>query len=649
MQAAGIRFGGYRLDSVTRQLFGPGGEPVALTGRAFDVLAHLVAHRDRVVGREELLSSVWAGRVVEENNLTQAIAALRRAFGTDANDRRFVLTVTGRGYRFVAPVDAEEEVGALPAAVAAGAPPSNTPRPRPHAEPWARGWGRGIAATALVLLALAAVLAWRRGLQPPPEAPAIQPARLAVLPFRAIGAAQNDELLELGLAETLITRLGHVRDLHVLSLGAVEPFVGKVVDPVRTGHSLGADYVVEGSTQRMGNSVRVNARLLSLRDGRSLWTGTFDAHPERVFTLQDTLAKAVYGALSLRPPSTVAYRSPCDGGDALAYRDYLHGRHLMFRPDPVRLPMALAAFDQALARDPACARAWAGKAFAYRSLAMVGDQQPGLAFNRARAAVQQALRIDPGSAEAHASKGVIEFWSDWDWAAAEASLRHAIALDPNLAEAHYALAHLLHNIGRNEEGLPHARRAALLNPLSPVINAIGASFLVTQGQLDEAERRLDAVLQLDPDFWTAQFWKSRVRARRGDTAGAIASMERAAAACRRCSHAVAGLAWLRGQSGDERAAAALLGEMQARAAHGYFPATRLALAYQGMGRTEDALAALERAYAERDLYLTFLLVDDRLAGLRDEPRFLALAARLRLPAGDARHPAMSPAQPTMGG
>ena len=286
--------------------------------------------------------------------------------------------------------------------------------------------------------------------------------------------------------------------------------------------------------------------------------------------------------------------------------------------------------------SPAWKSAWAGIAFAHRSLAMTADAEPRLVFPQARAAVDRALRIDPDSAEAHASKGVIEFWYDWDWKAAEASLRRAIALNDNLSEAHYALAHLLHNIGRNHEGLPHALRAAELDPVSPIINTIVASFLISAGRADEAAVRIDGVLQTDPDFWTALLWRSLLRAGRGDEAGALADMTRAAQACRRCSHGLASLAWLHAQRGDRAAAERLLTEMQRRDAQGYFPATRLALAQEALGRRNEALALLERSHAERDLYLTFLLVDPRLRRMGSEPRYQALQRRMGLvPSGAA--------------
>ncbi len=632
-----MEFSGFRLDPVTRQLSGADGVAVPLTGRAFDVLEFLMLHRDRVVGREELFLAVWRGRVVEENNLSQAIATLRRAFGTDAGDHAFVLTVPGRGYRFVAPVHAIDDE--LPIAGLASAAPGAPEEAGTWRRPPLQRVVLGLAAVALLLAAWAVLV--RRDI-PAVQANAVSgiPARVMVLPFRPIGAPSNDAILELGMADTLITRLGDAPDIQVLSLDSVERFVGKDVEAVQAGQSLGVDYVVQGSTQRRGALIRVNAHLISLRDGKRVWTGTFDTPPDQVFTLQDDLSRAILQALSVRSLDAGPYRSPCDGADALAYRDYLRGRHLVSRPDPMGLPKAVAWFDRAIARDPKCARAWAGKAFAYRSMAMVSDRPPAQAFSLARDSVANALRIDPASAEAYVSLGVIQFWYDWDWVAAETSLRKAIALDPNLAEAHYALAHLLHNIGRNEEGLAHARRAMSLNPLSPLINTIASSFLATAGEVQEASRRIEGVLELDPGFWVALYWKAQLDARNGDMAGAVATMTRANEACRRCSHGLAGVAWLKARSGDEAGARALLREMQDRDGKGYFPATRLAVAYEGLGEREHALAALERAYDEHDLYLTFLLVDARLAAMGDEPRFIALKARMSL--GATRGTALAP-------
>ncbi|MCW5580116.1 MAG: winged helix-turn-helix domain-containing protein [Luteimonas sp.] len=536
-----LRFAGFQLDTVSRELTAADGTVVALAAKAFEVLVHLIEHRDRVVGKDELLAVVWAGRVVEENSLTQAVSTLRRAFGAGAGDHRYILTVPGRGYRFVA---ALEDAGAGAAAVDAIAPRPDADdaplgmRERPRRWPWPL-W---VALVLAVALFAGTALRDRSTRSAAPASAGSPPPTLVVLPFEAIGGDSPDRIdvmLGLGMAETLITRLSHSTSLRVLPLGSVQAFSGGHVDPLRAGMSLGADYVVSGSAQRHGESIRVNARLLSLPDGRTVWAGTFDETPAGVFTLQDALAEGMSAALALPYTATAGHRSPCDGSDAQAYRAYLRGRHLMFRPDRFQLPKAIIAFGEAIDLDPLCARAWAGMAFAYRSLAITADADPREAFAQARAAVDRALAIDPASAEAYATKGVIEFWHDWDWAAAEASLRHAIALDANLSEAHYALAHLLNNLERHDEAEPYARNATLLDPLSPVINAVVASFFINSGKFDEAERRLDAVLDRNPEFWLALYMRGSLAFARGDTAGAMRDLRRAADGCGHCSHAQA--------------------------------------------------------------------------------------------------------------
>lgn len=625
-QPLAYRFAGYRLEPVSRQLIAADGRAIALTAKAFDVLLHLIEHRERVVGKDELLAAVWHGRVVEENNLTQAVSTLRRALGTGAGEHRYIVTVPGRGYRFVAELEplVSDSAEALPGKPEV-APPATT---RPSL--LGRRGSFVLAATVLVALLLATTALRKRPTLPEHAARSgSPPPTLAVLPFRSIGdgAETTDELLQLGMAETLIARLSRSTSLRVLSLNSVQGFTGATTDPMRAGMTLGADYIIEGSTQHRGNSIRVNARLMSLPGGRTVWAGTFDQTPDKVFTLQDALADGMSAALSLHDLGAAHHSSPCDGEDARAYRAYLRGRHLMNRPDRYQLPKAIDSLRQAVDLDPLCARAWAGMAFAYRSLAMTADRDPRETFPLAKAAIAKALAIDPRSAEAYASKGFIEFWYDWNWAAAEKSLRHAVALNGNLSESHFALAHLLVNLGRFDEAGPYARKAALLDPLSPVINSIAAQLV---GSPDEASRRLEKVLELDPDFWIALHMRGNLALATGNVAAALRDVRRADELCGVCSHTQATLVRALVEAGDRDAAERILARMESRDRESYVPATRLALAHLALGRRERALDLLERAYADRDINMSFLAIDGRWQDLHREPRFQALLQRMNL-------------------
>lgn len=637
-----LRFGRHRLDTVARELRDDEGRPVTLTGKAFDTLCCLIANGDRVVGKDELIASVWPGRVVEENNLTQAISALRRALGSDANA---IVTVPGRGYRFAAPLlddaAATPPVPASPDRQAETTAPAAALAPPPRL---ARRWTTPVLAVALVLVAaLGLVRAWPgssdraipgvASAPPAGSAPAASaaspPVTLAVLPFRSLSEGPPDPLLQLGLAETLISRISGATRLRVRSLASIQRIDPSRQDPLEAGRALGADFVLEGTTQRRGARVRVNARLLAVADGRALWSGTFDEDIGRVFTLQDGLSAAVGSALALEPHgAATGLRSPCDGADAVAYRDYLTGRYQLDRPSAERMRQALAAFKRAVDRDPTCARAYAGMAFAYRALVMTGDEEPRERFAEAQAAVDRALAIDPDLPEALASLGFIRFWYDWDWPGAESALTRALALNPSSTEARMAYAHLLSNLGRNEEAAEQARQAIALDPLSPIVLSLSAAFFTTAGHADEARRTLRRVVELEPDFWTAHLISGNRKLQDKDLPGAIIELRRARELCGDCSQATSVLGAAYAAAGDRAAAEAILAQMERRDRAGYLPATSLAAMHLALGDRKGALDLLERGYRERDVRMPFLFKDTRWIPLHGEPRFQALLDKM---------------------
>ena len=569
-------FSGYRMDVVSRELFGPAGAAIPLTSKALDVLAYLIQQRDRVVDKNDLLATVWSGRVVEENNLTQAISALRKAFGTRPLEHRFIVTFSGRGYRFVAAV--REIVAAAEAA------------------------NRGVAQTSL-----------------------------AVLPFRSLSAAARDEWLELGLAETLITRLSQIRQLRVRSLASSEHLEQSVLqDPDAAGRELGAAYVIDGSAQRVDGHVRVNVRLLSVGNGQIIWADTLDTRVEDVFTLQDRISGGVVSALALPPAVALERRrKPRDKGSHQAYRAWLQGYHLLQRPDAANLGKALAAFRQAIDLDATSSRAYAGMALAYRGLVHL-DHEPDEMFPLAKAAVAQALKFDPDSPEALLAQGRIQNLYDWNWTGAEASLQRALELNPSLMEAHLAYAHLLIHQGRFDEGLDEARQARELDPLSPMVNALYAGFFTAAGQPEAALKQVRRALELNPGFWIALQIRGGMALDRGDTQAAIADFAVAVDDSHRASQILALQAIAHAAAGNRTLPQAILRELEARRADRYVPATSLAAVHIALDDTDAAQDELERAYREHDIRMAFMKVDARWNVLRSQPRFQALARRMDL-------------------
>jgi TolB-like protein/DNA-binding winged helix-turn-helix (wHTH) protein/tetratricopeptide (TPR) repeat protein len=615
-------FAGYRVDLQTRVLLDSDGAPVVLTAKAFDVLGHLLEHRDRVVDKAELLDVVWRGRVVEENSLTQAVSMLRRALGAEAGDHRYILTVSGRGYRFVADVETDPDEG--PPARAGSGGSLSTPARATHR--WSVLLG------ALLAFGLVAVIAWST--REPPPAPAMGQATLAVLPFRSLSAESPDPMLELGLAETVIARLSRAGSVRVLSLASAERVAGRTWDPLAAARELGAAYVVEGSTQRRGDRVRVNVRLLAAPGGNTIWADTFDEHVDRVFTLQDGIAGAVLSALAVSPLAKVA-ASLCEGADARAFRTYLNGRYLMQRPTPERIAKAIAAFQRTIELDPACAPAYVGMAQTYRAMVITGDRAPADVYPLAKAAADQALRIDPASAGAWAAKAFNQSWYDWDWGGAEASAKRAIEWNPSLPEAQFAYAHLLVNRGRFEEGLAHMRKARELDPLSPLLNTLEAGFLGAAGRPEAARVQLQRALELEPDFWIALLIRGGMALDRGDTAAAVADLQRSVETSHGNTQAMAVLAIANVAAGDRARAEAILQDLERRAAKQYVPASSIASVHNALGREDAALDDLERALLAHDIRMAFLKIDARWNNLRDEPRFQTMASKVGLSGGQA--------------
>jgi serine/threonine-protein kinase len=621
-------FGHFLVDALTRQLVRADGTPVALTPKVFDTLLFLVQHAGDLVTKDELFAAVWPGRVVEENNLNQTISALRRVFGASAGDHRYIVTETGRGYRFVADVAVlrDEQASAQVEEAAVDPPPLRRPREGGDPAPFHRT--RWILAI-VVLVALATAWFWHTTHKA--TAPD-HPTTIAILPFKPLRAADSDEVLELGMADTLIAKLSNSRRLIVRSLNSVRRFNRLDQDAMAAAKELDVGAILEGQIQKSAGKMRVTARLLSAPSGAALWAGTFDETFGDVFTVQDTIAAKVADALSLeldrgeqRAMSTHATRS------TEAYELYLNGRYHIGKVTPPEIHMGIDYFRKAIDLDPAYALAYAAMADSYRRLPITSDIEPKEAFPLAKAAAQKALEIDDTLADAHSVLGWVALWYEWDWAAAEKEFRRAIALNPNVTEAHLGYGGLLSNTGRHAEAMAEARRALELDPLSPLVASIASSYAASAGDVAEAQRLAGKALALDPNFWIAHLTLGGLAlgGQRGDEA--VAEFRKASDASGGSLQAVSMLGFAQARSGNAQAARALVAEIEARSAQRYVPATSIATIYAGLGETETALEWLQRAYDQRDVRLSFLKVDRRWDALRNDPRFGAIESAMAFP------------------
>jgi len=605
------QFYGYRLDFVRRQLLDPDGVPVPLMPKAIETLAYLVLHAGQTVSKDELLRAAWPNAVVEENNLTQNISALRRAFGEKLGEHRFIVTIPGQGYRFVAPVS--------PVGRAAESAPAQV-EVRPPRRRWLL-----IGVAAIVVLAAGAV-AWRLVPTGEVKAPPPYPQAIAILPFKPVVENPRDEAMEIGMADSLIMELSRSPNLIVRPLSATRRFAALDQDPLEAGRQLAVEAVVDGTLQIADNRVRATARLLRVADGRQLWAAKFDEQFSNIFQVQDAIAQRVAGALQIQ----LAPHSERQTENILAYELYMRGRLHQLRLVMPEVRRGIEYFEQAIAADPSYALAYAGMADAMRSLVLSNDVPPAEVAMHAEEAANRAIALAPDLPEANYARGLVALWFEWDWPTAEKYLSRAVTLAPNSAEAHIYLAHLYSNLGRKQEALTQARRAVELNPISPLIGALEGLYLSHQREHEAAVRRLKEVVTLDPNFWLSHHLLANALVDAGQYAAALpeSAAAKRLSPLQTLSDTFSAIALARlGRTAEARA---VLDSLSATARQAYVPPTHFAMIETALGNRDKAFEYLDQALAVRDARLVLLKIDPKWDGLRSDPRFQATLRRMDL-------------------
>ncbi len=477
-----------------------------------------------------------------------------------------------------------------------------------------------LGALALALVIVGLTTCWR-------AKPLAFSKSIAILPFKPLVAAASAPVLEMGMADTLITKLSGSSGIIVPSLMSVQAFAGS--DPVAAGRKLGVSSVLEGTLQRVADRLRVTVRLINVADGSSPWSGTYDEKFTDVFTVQDTISQKVAEALALRlnPEEqkrlTKRYTENLD-----AYQLYLTGRFHWAKLAPPEIIKSIGYFEQAIALDPNYALAYFGLGDAYRTLAMTGDLRPKDNFPQASAAARKAIELDPSLAEPHITLSFVKSWFDWDEAGAESEARRALELNPNLAFGYLVLAGSLAEAGRVDEAIAAVKRARQIDPVSPPISAIGGTLLLAMGRQPEALEYLQHALELNPDFFLAHLFLGDFYLRQQKYAEALAELDAAVTGSRGNSEAVSTRAYVWAITGERAKAQATLDELTQQAAERYVPPWSIALIHHALGHTDAAFTWLEKGIEERDPHMTFLPSDGKWASLRSDPRFISILARV---------------------
>jgi DNA-binding winged helix-turn-helix (wHTH) protein/TolB-like protein/Flp pilus assembly protein TadD len=611
-------FNGFRLEPGKRVLSDPEGNALKLLPKAFDILVFLVENRERVVTKEDLFAKIWADTIVEENNLTQNISGLRRAFGEKPSENRFISTVPGKGYRFVAPVTIDRPREMLSTPV-----PSAEAMSGPTARSAATTRWSVIAFSVLVIVSLTGAGYWylRK------NADASNLSSLAILPLKPITNENRDEALEMGVTDALISKLGTAEELRVLPMAAVRRFASPEQDPLSAGRQLNVDAVLDGGIQISSGRVRLSAKLLRVSDGRQLWSGQFDEELNDIFSVQDSISQRVAAALA----KPLGERSQArETRNAEAYQLFMRGRYHSNKLILPEVQKGIGYYQQAVSLDPGFALAYVEMANAYRAMVLTNDASPREMMPRSKAAAARAVELDDGLAEAWTALAFNEFWYDWDWRSSEEHFKRALDLDADSAQVHAFYAHMLSNTGRHDEAKREIRRAREIDPINPVYAAIEGQILSFAGQVDDSDLVLRSVIDLDPNFWLAHLFLAKNFIIKNKWSEALASAQSAEQITNGNSEAAGSEAFILGKLGHLEKARSVIGELETRSRERHVSAYSIALGYLGIGDKRTTLELLQKAVDEKEPLVVFLKVDPRWNELHAEPRFADLLRHLNL-------------------
>jgi TolB-like protein/Tfp pilus assembly protein PilF len=459
---------------------------------------------------------------------------------------------------------------------------------------------------------------------------------VAVLPLANLSGDPQQEYFSDGMTDALITELGKVSALRVVSRTSVMPYKATKKPLAQVARELGADALVEGAVVREGDRVRVTARLTRTRPERQLWSEHYERELASILGLQGELARAIAAEIraTLTPQEEALFAKARPVSPA-AYEAYLKGRYHWNKGSATGLLQTRAYFEEAIGKDPGFAPAYAGLAdtyaWAYRWDAP-SLRPPRETFARAKAAVLRALDLDDTLADAHASLAYIKEAYDWDWEGAEREYRRAIELNPSHPRAHHWYALYLTIPRRFDEAFAQMRRAEELDPLSRAIRRAKGWLYLWSGQVDRAIEQWRMTLELEGDFPQAHYALALAYTHKGLYQEAIGSHLKEIALWGQTPRSLALLAHAYGRAGQRNEALHLLADLAERAKREYVSGYLMAIAYVGLGNEAEALRWLERAFQERDPWLGELnAARFWFEPLRPEPHFRELVRRMRFP------------------
>jgi TolB-like protein/DNA-binding winged helix-turn-helix (wHTH) protein len=607
-----VRFGVFEADLRAGELR-RNGIKVRLQDLPFRALTLLLSRPGEVITREEFRQALWPSDVFVdfEQGISSAVMRLRDALSDSADNPIFIETIERRGYRWIGPILSQT----LEPVVQDEAPAADT-ESRDFTARYEIGFTparkRGSQVRLWLAVAILAVMGstgfflwrWRR---PAPI------SSIAILPFDNLSAPAFNDAFSDGLTDEIAASISHLDGVRVAGRRSAYVFKGKHDDLREIGSRLNVEAVVEGSVQRAADRTHVTVELNRTRDGFTIWSQTYDGTTNDWMQIESQIAGSIARALARKlSPRNAPARDP------EAHALYLEARYLWNQRN---FPAELKSVDllqQAIARDPNYALAWAGLADSLIAIGDVEEVDPAGYLPRARDAALKALQLDPSLAEAHAALGMVACHYDYDWPTAEREYKKAIDLNPSYASAHqyYALGLMAH--GRFAEAEAQLNIARRLDPLALIVDVDLALLRKFQRDFDGVIAVSKSILQRDPNYHLgySMLTTGYLCERRWDDWRAADAKHPQAEFQR---------AIVNGSPDEiERVLRKLTDQAKAGARRPYDVAFFAVL----KGDRSLTLDWLEKSYQHHDYWMLFINVDPEYDAIRSDPRFQSIVHHL---------------------
>ncbi len=612
------RFGVFEFDPRAGELR-KNGAKLKLQDQPYQVLLNLLEHPGEIVSREVLRAALWHGDtfVDFETGLNTAIKRLRETLGDSAGNPTFIETLPRRGYKFIAPVERSYN-GESKFAGLVGKQESGFRK---------NLLNRTLLVAGLAVLVLFALNAggWRDRIFRPRTAPI---RSLAVLPLQNLSGSPEQEYFADGMTEALITELGKISALRVISRQSTMQYKGTKKSAQQIAQELNVEAIVEGSVLRVGDHVRTTAQLIAVKPERHLWANSYDRELRDVLALDNEMARAVAKQIQVTlTPQDEARLARARAVNPAAQDAYLQGRYLLDRRTKEDANKALAHFQKTIELAPTYAPAYASLSEVYLTLAMYDPTQETELVAKAKAASLKALELDDSLSAAHYTLAAQRAHA-WDWSGADVEYRRAIELNPNNALAHLWYADVLIILGRITEAEVETQRAEELDPVSLEIYYAATAHLYYARRYDELINRCQDWVKRNPNMeWNYHHCLGAAYVQMGRQKEAISELREALKSSTMYEHTATELANALAVAGHREEAWKVLDRVKNVPWRGFGDA----LVHTGLGENDEAFRSLERAIDLRAPLVTLLKVDPRFDTLRQDSRFRSLLLRMNFP------------------